>query len=303
MDDPAAPAPPREGLRRAGFTRLPGLFHPQDIAAALAEVRGVFRRQMIAAGLDDPAPGPAPTDERALHDALVAFARAHPQRFTAALGLVPQLLSLGALATGPAMGAALASLGISAPVCPTPPICYFLTEALAIPGDHHRAPAHQDWRYLQSSLDALTVWVPLVEVDRATGVVELLPESHRRGLWPTEGARMDLRIRQDLLPDSGWVAPHLLPGDALAFSALTVHRSGVNASGRMRWAVAFRYANLDEPTFIRRGYPNPYRYQPTLELLEPGFPTPEEVAASLAAPPGPDADAAPPTPPALPDPP
>ena len=270
------PAKPQEPLaaryRREGFIHAQQLLDAEAVAEALADAKGVFARLMATVGI------PAPVDdEAAFHEAFVIFGRAHPLLFGRAVAATSTLVSIRALGASAPMIGLVKALGLSSPCCPTPPICYFLTEGLAIPGDHHRAPAHQDWRYLQSSIDALTVWVPLVDVDAARGVVELAPRTHRLGLLPTRSQRHDLRIADGLVDDGAYTAPALRRGDALAFSCLTVHRSGVNASGRVRWAVAYRFANLDEPSFAARGMPNPYRFEPSLEVIDAGFPTAEDL--------------------------
>jgi len=41
--------------------------------------------------------------------------------------------------------------------------------------------------------------------------------------------------------------------------------------------VQLRYNNLDEPTFIERGYPMAYIYKPETELVTPNFPTVEQL--------------------------
>jgi ectoine hydroxylase-related dioxygenase (phytanoyl-CoA dioxygenase family) len=61
-------------------------------------------------------------------------------------------------------------------------------------------------------------------------------------------------------------------GDALVFSSFLVHESGVNESDRIRWSCHFRFNDLDDPSFIRRGYPTPYTYAPQPDLITPNFP-------------------------------
>jgi phytanoyl-CoA hydroxylase len=62
-------------------------------------------------------------------------------------------------------------------------------------------------------------------------------------------------------------------GDILIFSAFLIHQSGNNITNKIRWSVQLRYNNLDEPTFIERGYPMAYIYKPETELVTPDFPT------------------------------
>ena len=61
------------------------------------------------------------------------------------------------------------------------------------------------------------------------------------------------------------------------FSAFLIHQSGNNITNNIRWSVQLRYNNLDEPTFIERGYPMAYIYKPETELVTPNFPTVEQL--------------------------
>ena len=65
-------------------------------------------------------------------------------------------------------------------------------------------------------------------------------------------------------------------GDALFFSSFLIHRSGDNVSDAIRWSCHFRYNDLSEKTYIKRGYPSPYQYRPLPELVTPDFPKKED---------------------------
>ena len=66
-------------------------------------------------------------------------------------------------------------------------------------------------------------------------------------------------------------------GDILLFSAFLIHQSGNNITRNIRWSVQLRYNNLEEPTFIERGYPMAYIYAPEKELVTPNFPSVEQL--------------------------
>jgi ectoine hydroxylase-related dioxygenase (phytanoyl-CoA dioxygenase family) len=78
--------------------------------------------------------------------------------------------------------------------------------------------------------------------------------------------------------DDDFVPVETEQGDALFFSAFLVHRSGTNVTNSIRWSCHFRYNNLDETTFVERGYPHNYIYKPKDELITPDFPRPEQIA-------------------------
>ena len=62
-------------------------------------------------------------------------------------------------------------------------------------------------------------------------------------------------------------------GDVIFFSSFLIHRSGTNETEHIRWSTHFRYNDLDEKSFVERGYPHAYIYKPVDEYLTPYFDT------------------------------
>ena len=130
---------------------------------------------------------------------------------------------------------------------------------------------------MQGSLDAIVVWVPLMDIDRALGALEMIPGSHKLGLLQAE--MMDgYGNSEESGDESGAVPVEVEAGDALFFSAFLVHQSGTNVADAIRWSCHFRYNNLHEPTFVERGFPHPYIYKPQEELITKDFPPRTRVA-------------------------
>lgn len=128
---------------------------------------------------------------------------------------------------------------------------------------------------MQGSLNATVIWVPLVNVSRELGTLEIIPRSH---LWGLKDSNEDDWYRHiDGLSDEQYQAVPVEAGDALFFSAFLVHRSGDNVTDSIRWSCHFRYNDLEEPTFISRKYPNPYVYKPQQELVTINFPTEQQL--------------------------
>lgn len=106
---------------------------------------------------------------------------------------------------------------------------------------------HQDFPEIQGSGRTVTLWAPLAACDPTTGVLAVVPRSHRQGLFPLQ------------LSDgpAGWEVPladhyevhtgPMQPGDILVFSAYTVHRGMPNCSGGFRISVDCRYQPVSEP--------------------------------------------------------
>lgn len=152
----------------------------------------------------------------------------------------------------------------------TRPVLFFNHPRLAEKTVYYKVFAHQDWRSMQGSLDAIIVWIPLLDIGAELGPLEIIPRSHRQGLLAQQ--MEDGFGKVEGVCDQQFEAVPLQAGDALFFSSFLVHRSGENVSDGIRWSCHFRYNNLNEATFIQRGFPHPYRYYPEPTLLTPQFP-------------------------------
>jgi len=166
----------------------------------------------------------------------------------------------------------LHGLGLEEPSICTRPVVFFNHPKLAKNPVYHTTPAHQDWRSMQGSLNALVVWLPLCDIPLERWPVQVRPGSHRRELLPT--VEDDWYRKLSVEPDEGvFTSLPVEAGDLVCFSAFLVHRSGQHQSPRVRWSSHFRYNDLSESTFIQRGYPNPYDYKPLQTLVTPDFST------------------------------
>lgn len=128
---------------------------------------------------------------------------------------------------------------------------------------------HQDSTYLLGSANALTYWIPLVPVSRATvGSIAVIPGSQRAGIrayrtsfdaaggppaWRSLSPK-DVHLHRD--PDPAEAVDIVAePGDIVVFSQLLLHASLPNRGAAARWTVQVRHADLAEPGFIAAGYP------------------------------------------------
>jgi phytanoyl-CoA hydroxylase len=258
--------------RERGFLLARGFFEAAEIDGIRDEAREVFRMQMIQQGIATE----APLDEATFNRGMVALFENHLQVFVNCGKQVQHLISLHRLALDERIIAVLRELGLGFPNVSTRPILYFNSPSLAKKEVYWRLDAHQDWRSMQGSLDSMIVWIPLVDIDRKLGALEVIPGSHRQGLLPSEMA--DGYGHMVGAVDPGEFVPvEVEKGDALFFSSLLVHRSGTNSSDSLRWSCHFRYNNLQESSFVRRGFPHPYLYRPQEELITPDFPQPDDV--------------------------
>ena len=257
--------------RNTGALLVPFLFEEREVEAVRQDARAVFMAQLSRHGLISSDDVPEEEFEGALFE---LFAR-HTNDFVSCGKQIQHLISLHRLGTDPRLTDLLAKLGLSFPNVNTRPVLYVNSRHLAEEEVYWRVFPHQDWRSMQGSLDAAVVWVPLMDIDKSLGAIEIVPGSHLRGLMTTEVDHGFGKV--DRFSDADFVPVETRRGDALVFSAFLVHRSGTNTTDSIRWSCHFRYSNLAEATFVERGYPHPYVYRPQEELITPGFPTEEQI--------------------------
>ena len=104
---------------------------------------------------------------------------------------------------------------------------------------------HQDSQYYGEPTQhahIVTVWIPLVDVDKGNGCLYVIPGSNRWGL--VGGARDEnnrIRSFEDVEARGTPVPVPMKTGDILLFSNLTFHGSKVNLSDAVRFSLDIRY--------------------------------------------------------------
>lgn len=258
--------------REQGFVLLKALFKKEEIERIRAEAKEIFALQMLRHGLISS----TEMNEREFEAGMYKFFETDLQSFTNCGKHAQHLISLHRLSLDQRIVDNLHALGLEFPNISTRPVMYFNAERLAKKEVYWRLSVHQDWRSMQGSIDAVVVWIPLVDIDKSLGALEVIPGSHRWGLLEADIVDGYGNLRESI-DKSKLAAVEIEKGDALFFSSLLVHQSGTNVTESIRWSCHFRYNNLREETFIRRGFPHPYIYRPQEELITPNFPARAEV--------------------------
>jgi phytanoyl-CoA hydroxylase len=264
--------------RRQGFVLIKELFRSEEIERIRAEAKEIFTKQMQRHNLVSSA---RPT-EREFEEGMYRLFAANLQTFANCGKQAQHLISLHRLSLDARITDRLRDLGLAFPNISTRPVLYFNSERLAKKEVYWRLSAHQDWRSMQGSLDSVVVWLPLIDLNRDLGALEVVPGSHTQGLLDAD-LKDGYGQMRDQVDEAGFVPVEVERGDALFFSTFLVHRSGTNITESIRWSCHFRYNNLHETTFIERGYPHPYLYRPQEELITPDFPDAAQVAKTFAA--------------------
>jgi hypothetical protein len=131
--------------------------------------------------------------------------------------------------------------------------------------DRYLSPWHQEYPYNLTSDNAVTLWVPLVDVDEDNGCLLLAPGSQRLGALPVRvrDALNERRNANEALEIDGLeailarhdaVSVPAAAGDALVFHTFLLHRSQPNRAAATRWTLQARYFDFLNPTAIRHDW-------------------------------------------------
>lgn len=267
----------KQQYKHDGFLLLRNFFEVEKLDAIRSEAKEIFLIQMKRNGLIDS----FDVSEQEFETQLYALFEKDFQQIIYCGKQAQHLISLHNLALSEKIMIALRELGLEFPIINVRPTIFFNSPHLGKRDVDWRKPSHQDWRTTQGSLDSTIIWVPLIDIDKSLGALEIVPESHKLGLLDYETRSDYHTIAEDPEKPFQFTSVEVNKGDALFFSTLLVHRSGNNTSGSIRWSCHFRYNNLYEPTFVARGFPHSYIYKPQDDLITPEFPSREDVATAF----------------------
>jgi phytanoyl-CoA hydroxylase len=186
---------------------------------------------------------------------------------------IQHLIHLHRLSTSKKVENLLKSLGLRNPVISTRPVVFFNHPSLAKEKVYHTMDFHQDWKSMQGSINSVVLWLPLMNINIDFGALKIVPGSHLKGLLDfniVNGFGM-IDVNDDDLANV--LDVQVETGDLLCFSSFLIHSSGDNIMNFPRWSAHFRYNDLDEDSFIDRGFPHPYIYKPIDDLLTLNFDT------------------------------
>lgn len=133
---------------------------------------------------------------------------------------------------------------------PEQPVLHVMSPNLKIPDGYYGTKAHQDWPSIQGSISMVTVWMALTDAGIGNFPLEVIPGSHLKGF--NEG-KLNGSVLEIECDDREFIPLECKAGDVVIFSGFTVHRTGEGSGFRV--AISQRFDDVDELTFIDRGYP------------------------------------------------
>jgi len=137
-----------------------------------------------------------------------------------------------------------------------PNVCFWFNQYVSKQPDaasgKSEFPWHQDNGYnAVTPATNVTVWIALDDVNEENGCVWVVPKSHEMGLLDHSQKSADSWHLE--VPVEGDGVPAILKaGEAIAFTGLTLHRSKLNYSNRIRRAFFMEYADISA-TFTQEG--------------------------------------------------
>lgn len=246
--------PFRSDLQRDGYIVLTDLFTRDQVQQLQDDVCALFTQLL-------------PKGDVQGREIIGSSYFTHRDAWKASARQMHNLFSVLAISASEKVRRVLQAGGLQAPIA-----CIHPEMRVDIPQDvQYMQPWHQDWRSGQGSLNSVTVWLPLHDVTRRDGAIELLPGSHLWGLTEIEELSNPRRfVCKDARLDtaSGPVA-EIEQGECVLFSQMLVHRSGSNTSSLPRVTAQLRYADLEDHDFRQ----NMYRVPSESEIVWPKAPT------------------------------
>ena len=194
-----------------------------------------------------------------LEQILLALANADHSLFLTWLRGCESLISLYAIVNDPSLrNFSSVDAGLRILHTPVRPAlhCYHptISEILLSAGGFADLKQHQDWHALQSSLNTVVFWIPLMDIREQTSRLAMWPGSHLGGLAPAEKNVFGHQTAEPL-PEAESIAPLLTKGSCFAFSSLVIHKTFIpkDCEG-LRLAIGIRHSDLGCPDFTSRNF-------------------------------------------------
>ena len=259
-----------------GYAILKNIVPPPRIDALLENIYKLYRKYSTDYEFDE---SEDPWKSEMFHKKLIEFRKKDPKLFGAIYDSLKTSLTLTQLVSDDVIVNNVAKflnvdpsdVSISEPMC-----------RLDVPNDKRNALEwHQERSFFPQNRDglhSLVCWIPLTSVTEEMGAIHISPESHAGGLIiPAQNEKKsELSTRQISVPEEhvkkyeDLVVP-VDVGDVVFFNMLLYHRSGINISDKVRFAVQSRFHTATADDFIPFELVNYYNPDIKQKLIEKNY--------------------------------
>ena len=259
-----------------GYAILKNIVPPPRIDALLENIYKLYRKYSTDYELDE---SEDPWKSEIFHKKLIEFRKKDSKLFGAIYDSLKTSLTLTQLVSDDVIVDNVAKFLCveSSDVSISEPMC-----RLDVPNDKRNALEwHQERSFFPQNRDglhSLVCWIPLTSVTEEMGAIHISPESHTGGLITSaqNEKKSELSTRQISVPEEhvkkyeDLVVP-VDVGDVVFFNMLLYHRSGVNISDKVRFAVQSRFHTATADDFIPFELVNYYNPDIKQKLIEKNY--------------------------------
>ena len=259
-----------------GYSVLRNIVPHGRIDALLENIYKLYRKYSTDYELDE---SENPWKSEMFHKKLIEFRKKDPKLFGAIYDSLKTSLTLTQLVSDDKIVDNIAKflnvepsdVSISEPMC-----------RLDVPNDKRNALEwHQERSFFPQNRDcshSLVCWIPLTNVTEEMGAIHISPGSHKEGLiTPKRNEKKnDAHTRQISVPEE-YIKKYedlIVPvdaGDVVFLNMLLFHRSGVNISDKIRFAVQARFHTATADDFIPFELVNYYNPDIKQRLIEKNY--------------------------------
>ena len=259
-----------------GYAVLKNIVPYTRIDALLENIYKLYRKYSTDSELDE---AEDPWKSEIFHKKLIEFRKKDPKLFGAIYDSLKTSLTLTQLISDDKIVDNIAKflnvkpsdISISEPMC-----------RLDVPNDKRNALEwHQERSFFPQNRDgshSLVCWIPLTNVTEEMGTIHISPESHKGGLIIPErnekkngSSTRQISVPEEHIKKYEDLTVPVDAGDVVFLNMLLFHRSGVNISDKIRFAVQARFHTATADDFIPFELVNYYNPDIKQRLIEKNY--------------------------------
>jgi len=151
----------------------------------------------------------------------------------------------------------LKDIGLKIPVKCGPLVTHYTSNNKT--GNSYGLPYHQDYPSMASSKHSVILWLNLVDSNKKTHGIEMLPGQHLNGLLEGKQTKIGYILDKKYYKLNS-IIPSIKAGDLLIMSAFLPHKTFVNQNFKgWKLSLSQRYDDLADKDWRARHYENAYK--------------------------------------------